>query len=134
MRRSPMIVLGALFVISSVSVADAQWGYYPGGYGQYGWGGWGADPNAGYMAGLGAYARGAGVYAIDQAKADSINADTMIKWNKALRARQKALREEQAKDAAKEQADQAARNSDKKSIVYGEGYEAVFPHVVEALA
>ena len=29
---------------------------------------------------------------------------------------------------------QAARNSDKKSIVYGEGYEAVFPHVVETLA
>jgi 4-oxalomesaconate hydratase len=28
---------------------------------------------------------------------------------------------------------QAARNSDKK-ITYGEGYEAVFPHVVEALA
>jgi len=28
---------------------------------------------------------------------------------------------------------QAARNSDKKSIVYGEGYEAVFPHVVETL-
>lgn len=29
---------------------------------------------------------------------------------------------------------QAARNSDKKSIKYGEAYEAVFPHVVEALA
>jgi 4-oxalomesaconate hydratase len=28
---------------------------------------------------------------------------------------------------------QAARNSDKK-ITYGEAYEAVFPHVVEALA
>ena len=27
---------------------------------------------------------------------------------------------------------QAARNSD-KSITYGEGYEAVFPHVVESL-
>jgi 4-oxalomesaconate hydratase len=28
---------------------------------------------------------------------------------------------------------QAARNSDKK-IVYGEGYQAVFPHVVERLS
>ncbi|HEU0160337.1 MAG TPA: PIG-L domain-containing protein, partial [Hyphomicrobiaceae bacterium] len=28
---------------------------------------------------------------------------------------------------------QAARNSDKK-ITYGEGYESVFPHVLEALA
>jgi 4-oxalomesaconate hydratase len=27
---------------------------------------------------------------------------------------------------------QAARNSDKK-ITYGEGYESVFPHVVESL-
>ncbi len=29
---------------------------------------------------------------------------------------------------------QAARNSDKKTIKYGEAYEAVFPHVVETLA
>ncbi len=29
---------------------------------------------------------------------------------------------------------QAARNSDRKGIVYGEAYEAVFPHVVETLA
>jgi 4-oxalomesaconate hydratase len=35
--------------------------------------------------------------------------------------------------AALQRGAQAARNSDKK-IVYGEGYEAVFPHVVESLA
>lgn len=29
---------------------------------------------------------------------------------------------------------QAARNSDKKAIKYGEGYQSVFPHVVERLA
>jgi 4-oxalomesaconate hydratase len=29
---------------------------------------------------------------------------------------------------------QAARNSDKKSIKYGEAYAAVFPNVVETLA
>jgi 4-oxalomesaconate hydratase len=34
---------------------------------------------------------------------------------------------------AQQRGAQAARNSD-KSITYGEGYEAVFPHVVEALA
>jgi hypothetical protein len=61
------------------------------------------------MAGLGAYARGEGVYLVDQAQANSINADTMIKWNKALRARQKALREEQQKEDARKQAEQAQR-------------------------
>ena len=95
--------------VRSRPIADAQYGYYPNGYNQYGWGGWGADPQSGYMAGLGAYARGAGVYAVDQAKADSINADTMIKWNKALRARQRALRAEQQKEAAQNEADRERR-------------------------
>ena len=65
--------------------ANAQW-MYPRGYGGYGMSRWGADPAAGYMAGLGSYARGQGVYQLEKAKADAINADTMIKWNKALRA------------------------------------------------
>ena len=60
---------------------------------------WGSDPAAGYMAGLGSFARGQGVYQLDKARADSINADTMIKWNKALRARQAALREEKRKES-----------------------------------
>jgi hypothetical protein len=114
MRLSPTLALGTLLALSAASIADAQWGYYPGGYNRYGWGGWGADPNAGYMAGLGAYARGAGVYAVDQAQANSIDTDTMIKWNKALRARQKALREEQEKDAAKQQAEQQARDTERR--------------------
>jgi hypothetical protein len=53
------------------------------------------------MAGLGAYARGQGVYALEKAKADAINVDTMVKWNKALRARQAALREEKRQEAIK---------------------------------
>ena len=65
--------------------AQAQF-MYPGGYGGYGMSRWGADPAAGYMAGLGAFARGQGVYALEKAKADAINVETMIKWNKALRA------------------------------------------------
>ena len=85
-----------------------------GGYNRYGWGGWGANPNAGYMAGLGAYARGAGVYAVDQAQANSINADTMIKWNKALRARQQALRAEQEKDAARQRAEDEQRGTERR--------------------
>ena len=58
------------------------------GYGGYGMSKWGADPGAGYMAGLGSFARSQGVYQLEKAKADAINVETMIKWNKALRARQ----------------------------------------------
>jgi hypothetical protein len=87
----------------SPPLARAQW-CYPGGYGGYGMSLWGADPGAGYMAGLGAYARGMGVYQLKQAQADAINVDTMLKWNKALRARQRALREEQEKAAAEQAA------------------------------
>ncbi len=99
------LFLGLNFVASS---ASAQW-WYPMGYGAYGMSRWGADPAAGYMAGLGSYARGQGVYELDKAKADAINADTMIKWNKALRARQRALREEKRKEAIKQEADRERR-------------------------
>ncbi len=68
------------------STASAQW-RFPGGYGGYGMSQWGADPASGYMAGLGAYARGQGVYELQKAQADAINVETMVKWNKALRAR-----------------------------------------------
>jgi hypothetical protein len=116
MRRLSTIALGLTLGLLLAQTAGAQYGRrnYPRGYGGYGWGGWGADPQSGYMAGLGAYARGAGVYALDKAQADSINADTMIKWNKALRARQKALREEQQKDDARKQAEQARRDAERR--------------------
>lgn len=114
MRRLPTTALGLTLGLLLATTADAQYGYYPRGYGGYGWGGWGADPQSGYMAGLGAYARGAGVYAVDQAKADSINVDTMIKWNKALRAREKALGEEQAKEAAQQEADRQGRVAERR--------------------
>lgn len=83
-------------VVALTQAAEAQ-RYYPGGYGRYGWGGWGMGNAAGgYMSGLGSYYRGQGSYEVQDAQARSINVDTMVKWNKALRARQKALREDQA--------------------------------------
>jgi hypothetical protein len=100
MHRLLAAVVGLNFLASS---ASAQW-MYPGGYGGYGMSQWGANPSSGYMAGLGAFARGQGVYQVEKAKADAINADTMIKWNKALRARQLALREDQRKEASKQAA------------------------------
>lgn len=109
MRRDLLILTGLILGLNlSASPANAQW-MYPRGYGGYGMSRWGADPAAGYMAGLGSYARGQGVYAEEKAKADSINVDTMIKWNKALRARQAALRVEQQKEAVKQEGEREAR-------------------------
>jgi hypothetical protein len=99
------VVLGSNLLASSTA---AQW-IYPGGYGGYGMSRWGADPASGYMAGLGSFARGQGVYQLDQAKADAINADTMIKWNNALRARQAVVREEKRREAIKQEAQREAR-------------------------
>ncbi len=97
--RLAALLIGLGFLSST---AEAQW-RYPRRYGGYGMSQWGADPGAGYMAGLGAYARGQGVYQLDKAKADAINVDTMVKWNKALRARQAALREDKRKENEKKE-------------------------------
>ena len=109
MRRFLTISSGFFITLSiGASTASAQW-IYPRGYGGYGYSQWGQDPAAGYMAGLGSYARGQGVYELDKAKADTINADTMIKWNKALRARQLALREEERQEGIKKEGEREAR-------------------------
>ena len=54
----------------------------PRGYGGYGWGGWGGQTAQGDIArGLGAYAAGAGYYNQQTAVANSINTDTVMRWN-----------------------------------------------------
>src|SRR3954452_9519400 len=109
MRRSFVGGVMLWIALSSMSSrATAQW-MYPMGYGGYGMSKWGGDPGAGYMAGLGFFARSQGVYQLEKAKADAINVETMIKWNKALRARQKVLQAEKQKEAAREEAQQEAR-------------------------
>jgi hypothetical protein len=74
--------------------------FFPGGFGNAGMSQWGANPSAGLMAGMGEFARGKGSYVLDKARADSINVETMEKWNKALHARQRVVRQEQEKRAA----------------------------------
>ena len=101
------LTLGLNLLASDVK-AQFGWGY-PNGYAGYGMSRWGADPGAGYMAGLGSFARAQGAYELDKAKADAINVETMVKWNKALRARQAALREDKRKLEAKEYALLSAR-------------------------
>ncbi len=109
MRRFLTVAVGLSIGLNlMMSSASAQM-MYPRGYGGYGMSRWGADPAAGYMAGLGSYARGEGVYQLEKAKADAINLETMLKWNKALRARQLALREDQRKAAARREAAREAR-------------------------
>lgn len=102
---------GLLLCLTMSSIApkaSAQW-IYPRGYGSYGMSKWGADPGAGYMAGLGSFARSQGAYQLEQAKADAINVETMVKWNRALRARQQVLRAEKEKAAAREEARRESR-------------------------
>jgi hypothetical protein len=104
----PSLRIASLLVLAvAVLSPDARAGrYYPPGYGRYGWGGWGTravDPAAGYMAGLGSFARGQGIYELLNAEAQSLNFETMKKWNQELRARQQELQE------AKRQADAAAQ-------------------------
>lgn len=94
------IVFGAIALGMSATPASAQF-MYPGGFGRYGWNQWGADPAAGYMAGLGSFAKGKGEYLVDKAKADQINQETAERWNKALRARQRALQQDLAEEESR---------------------------------
>jgi len=71
-------------VVWGALVGPAQAQYY-GGYGGYGWGGWGGETPQGSIArGLGFYNIGAGIYNEDTAIANSINADTVMRWNQYL--------------------------------------------------
>ena len=84
MRHTVRIASATVLGLSLLSQDALAGRYYPRGYGSYGWGGWGmgaTDPAAGYMAGLGAYARGQGVYEVEDAQARAINFGTMQKWN-----------------------------------------------------
>jgi hypothetical protein len=78
------ITAGAIaFLLATISTksAQAQWGY-PFGFGDWGWGGWGASTHEGDVArGLGAFAAGAGFYNLKTAAATAIDTETVMKWN-----------------------------------------------------
>ncbi len=109
MRRCPRsglflkFGLAVAIMMAASSPGLAQWAY-PRRFGGYGWNRWGADPGAGYMAASGAYARGQGAYDVELAKAQSIERDSLIKWNKALMAQRRVL---DAKKSQKDAQDQA---------------------------
>jgi hypothetical protein len=110
------IGLGALVLVASAALTAPARGQvifgYPFGYNNYGWSQWGANPAAGYMAGLGAYARGEGEYEVNDAKAKQINEQTVEKWNKALRARQRALQKDLDEAEARKVAEYQAEARD----------------------
>ncbi len=129
MTRQSVKAFATVFALALVhgTCAQAQWGY-PGGYGGYGWGGWGGQTAQGDIArGLGAYAMGAGYYNQQTAVANSINTDTVMRWNQyVFEAQMNANRMHAEKLAAERtQTNQAAsqirdrlRNNPERSDIY----------------
>lgn len=83
MNRALLIATGILLATLLPGVARAQYGY-PGGYGGYGWGGWGSTAGGSIASGLGYFNMGRGAYNYDTAVANSINTDTVQRWNQYL--------------------------------------------------
>ncbi len=88
LRGSRWALAMAILVAIAPNRSQAQFdnGYYPGGYGNYGWGGWNGTGTAqGNIArGLGYYNMGAGVYNEDTAVANAVNANAVMRWNQYL--------------------------------------------------
>jgi len=80
MLRSMCLAAVMTVILTAGGEARAQYGY-PAGYGGYGWGGWGSTPGSSQARGLGMFNMGRGVYNEDMAAAQSINADTVMRWN-----------------------------------------------------
>jgi len=106
LRRFPL-ALGTAVLLATAMMGEARAQYYPG-YGGYGWGGWGGGSTAqGDIArGLGFYNIGAGVYNEKTAIADSINTDTVMRWNQyTWLSQQEANRREYIRRARRQQRD-----------------------------
>jgi hypothetical protein len=112
MARKLGLALGLLVTLSAAGDARAQfgYGYYPYGYGGWGWVGWGGSTVQGSIArGLGAFNVGAGIYNEQTAVANSINADTVMRWNEYwYEAQQQANRREYLRMARRMQRDAAS--------------------------
>ncbi len=93
-------VFALALAMGHAAEARAQWGY-PGAFGMCGWGGWGVDTPEGSIArGMGAFAEGAGFYNKSTAIADSINLDTVIRFNEYIyESNKEANRQYQARQA-----------------------------------
>jgi hypothetical protein len=82
MVRRLSVAASLVIVLGAQGAASAQFAYPPG-YSAWGWNGWGGSSSVpGDTArGLGVFAAGAGIYNQETAVANSINADTTMRWN-----------------------------------------------------
>lgn len=140
-QRTIPAALGLAIVLAFSPVdAHAQWGYghYPGGYGGYGWGGWGGAGSTvgGSVAqGLGMFNMGAGVYNEKTAVANSINTDTVMRWNQYVYESQKEATRQyygrrdasiaRNKDAFNAQMDRIHNNPSARDIQQGDALNAI---------
>jgi len=85
LRRIRLVLGGLVMLAAGASEARSQF-YYPSGYGYggYGFGGWSETPQGSIAQGLGAFAQGEGVYNYDTATANSINENTVVRYNQYL--------------------------------------------------
>jgi hypothetical protein len=113
-RYLRILTLAGTILCSAGASAQAQWGY-PMGFGPYSWGGWGASTPMGDEAhGLGIFAAGAGQYNLQTAKANSINLDTVMRFNEYIwESRQTANR-----IRYRRQADQRQRVNERVATTY----------------
>jgi hypothetical protein len=81
MNRNTFVASVILAFLTCSGTARAQYGY-PGGYGGYGWGGWGTGTMRGNLArGLGWFGMGRGLFNLRTAQAESIDENTVTRWN-----------------------------------------------------
>jgi len=116
-RRLSLALALAALVATTIGEARAQ--YYPG-YGAYGWGGWGGGSTAqGDIArGLGFYNIGAGIYNQETAVANSINEDTVTRWNQYMwLSQQEANRREYLRMARRQQRENVTADAIQKRLL-----------------
>ena len=131
--------LFVMFMAVQGGASQAQWAY-PFGFGPFGWGGWGGETVQGSIAhGMGAFAAGAGFYNQQTAIADSINADTVMRWNQFMfesqmeanrRARERLARRTQATIQAQEQRLARLRNNpESRDIAQGDALNVALDEI-----
>ncbi len=83
MLRGHRIVLGVLAALALPALeSGAQYSYpYGNGYGGYGFGGFDGSVNGDIARGMGAFAAGAGTYNYNTAVVNSVNSDTVMRYN-----------------------------------------------------
>lgn len=123
----------------------AQWGYgMYGGYGGYGWGGWGgagSTVGGSEAQGLGMFAMGAGVYNEKTAVANSINTDTVMRWNQYVYESQKEATRQyygrrdasiaKNKEAFNAQMDRILNNPSLRDIEQGDALNAILDQLTD---